>query len=155
MFGISITEYKQCIKSHVLWGFFCSAFTFVGRRGNTYLVVFMQNVGPTTKSVCITSETSVQVNMSSSLQLEPSIKVKIDRDIIVSSSKKFVLPSELELESYKREAKAILIEASAAVLITSHANGYATVGSTTHIPLDKLSTKYVVISTEPHGPTNS
>lgn len=115
----------------------------------------MQNVGPTTKSICITSETSVQVNMSSSLQLESSIKVKIDRDIIISSSKKFVLPSELELESYKREAKAILIEASAAVLITSHSNGYATVGSTTHIPLDKLSTKYVVISTEPHGPTNS
>lgn len=139
----------------IFFFFFGSTFTFVGRRGNTYLVVFMQNVGPTTKSICITSETSVQVNMSSSLQLESSIKVKIDRDIIISSSKKFVLPSELELESYKREAKAILIEASAAVLITSHANGYATVGSTTHIPLDKLSTKYVVISTEPHGPTNS
>lgn len=60
-----------------------------------------------------------------------------------------MLPLRLELQSFGREVKSVLIETSSDVFVVSHDEGLASVGSTTHIPLHKLSTRYVVISTEP------
>lgn len=42
-----------------------------------------------------------------------------------------------------------MIETSNDVFVISHDDGAASVGSTTHKPLHKLSNKYVVVSTEP------
>lgn len=42
-----------------------------------------------------------------------------------------------------------MIETSSDVFVISHDEGDYSVGSTTHLPLHKLSTKYVVISTDP------
>lgn len=61
-----------------------------------------------------------------------------------------ILPSELELQNFRKEVKSVLIETSRDVFVISHDDGTASVGSTTHIPLHKLSNKYViVVSTEP------
>lgn len=109
----------------------------------------MKNIVVSTKNVYVTSENGVQMNMTTSPRLAPSIKAQIDRSVNISSSKHIVLPPALELQSFQKEVKSVLIETSSDVFVISHDDGSASVGSTTHIPLHKLSTKYVVTSTEP------
>lgn len=109
----------------------------------------MTNIVTTTKNVYITSENGVQMNFTTSPRLDASLKAQTDRSVIIPSSQHVILPRELELKSFQKEVKSVLIETSDDVFVISHDDGYATVGSTTHIPLHKLSTKYVVISTEP------
>lgn len=89
------------------------------------------------------------MNMSTSPHLDASIKSKIDRSVNIPSSQHIILPSELELQCFQKEAKSLLIETSNDVFVISHDDGVASVGSTTHIPLHKMSTKYVVVPTEP------
>lgn len=55
----------------------------------------------------------------------------------------------MELQSFRIEYKSILIETSSDVFVISHDDGYSSVGSTTHIPLHELSTKYIVITMMP------
>lgn len=109
----------------------------------------MQNDKGTTKNVYVTSENGVQMNITTSPRLDMSIKAQIDREMYIPSSQHIVLPPELNLQSFRVEEKSVLIETSSDVFVISHDDGSASVGSTTHIPLHKLSTKYVVISTEP------
>lgn len=106
-------------------------------------------VSSTRKKVFITSKNGVQMNVSTSPHLDPTLKSQIDQTIDIPSNKELIVPSALELDSFKEEVKSIFIETSADVFIISHIDGSSTVGSTTHIPLHKLSNKYVVISTEP------
>lgn len=120
-----------------------------GSRGTQFIVVFMKNFEPSTRRIFITSENGVQMNISTSPHLDPNLKTQIDQNIDIPSNTKLIVPSALELTSFKKEEKSIFIETSADVFIISHDDGSATVGSTTHIPLHKLSNKYVVISTEP------
>lgn len=103
----------------------------------------------TTKNIYVTSENGVQINMTTSSRLDPYLKVQIDRTVFIPSNQHITLPTEFELESFKKEVKSVLIETSDDVFVISHDDGAASVGSTTHIPLHKLSTKYIVISTEP------
>lgn len=102
-----------------------------------------------TKNVYVTSENGVQMNISTSPRLNATLKTQIDRNVNIPSSQRIILPQELELNSFEKEVKSVLIETSSDVFVISHDDGDSTVGSTTHIPLHKLSTKYVVISTEP------
>lgn len=102
-----------------------------------------------TKNVYVTSENGVQMNISTSPRLNATLKTQIDRKVNIPSSQRIILPQELELNSFEKEVKSVLIETSSDVFVISHDDGDSTVGSTTHIPLHKLSTKYVVISTEP------
>lgn len=125
---------------------------FVGSRGKGFIVLFMTNIVVTTKNVYITSENGVQMNITTSPRLSASLKAQIDRNVIIPSSQHIILPRELELISFQNEVKSVLIESSDDVFVITHddgSGGSATVGSTTNIPLHKLSTKYVVISTEP------
>lgn len=122
---------------------------FVGSRGKGFIVLFMTNVVITTKNVYITSENGVQMNFTTSPRLSASLKAQIDRNVIIPSSQHIILPRELELISFQKEVKSVLIETSDDVFVITHDDGSGTVGSTTHIPLHKLSTKYVVISTKP------
>lgn len=121
---------------------------FVGSRGKGFIVLFMTNIVITTKNVYITSENGVQMNITTSPRLSASLKAQIDRNVIIPSSQHIILPRELELISFQKEMKSVLIETSDDVFVITYDNGSATVGSTTHIPLHKLSTKYLVISTE-------
>lgn len=127
----------------------------IGSRGKGFIVIFMKNSIVSTKNVYITSENGVQMNMTTSPHLAPSIKAQIDRSVNISSSKHIVLPPALELQSFQKEVKSVLIETSSDVFVISHDDGSASVGSTTHIPLHKLSTKYIVTSSEPVSSTYS
>lgn len=115
----------------------------------------MKNLIFSTKNVYVTSEHGVQINITSSPRLDISLKAKIDKDVFIPSSQQIVLPQELELQSFRKEEKSILIETSSDVFVISHDDGADSVGSTTHIPLHKLSTKYVAVSTEPVSSWNS
>lgn len=106
----------------------------------------------TTKNIYVTSEDAVQLNMSTSVHLDSSLKIQIDGLIEIPSHKKITVPTDIELTPLKKEFKAILITTTDDVFVISHDKFVppaASVGSTTHIPLHKLSTKYIVISTQP------
>lgn len=115
----------------------------------------MANIELTTKNVYVTSENGVQMNITTSPRLDILLKAKIDRNVLIPSSQHITLPQELELQSFKKEEKSVLIETSSDVFVISHDNGYGSVGSTTHIPLHKLSNKYVVVSSKPTTNRNS
>lgn len=111
----------------------------------------MKNVVVSTKNVYVTSENGVEMNITTSPHLESSIKTQIDRNVSISSSHHILFPTKLELKSFRKEVKSVLIKTSSDVFVIGHDEGRATVGSTTHIPLHKLSTRYIVISTEPES----
>lgn len=112
----------------------------------------MRHLSGRTKDVYITSENGVQMNVTTSPRLDSSLKTKIDRNVIIPSSQRIIIPGEIELSSFRKEAKSVLIETSDDVFVISHNDIPGSSGGTTNIPLHKLSTKYVVISTEPQMP---
>lgn len=120
-----------------------------GSRGSQFIVVFMKNYASSTRKIFITSENGVQMNISTSPQMDPILKTQIDKNINILSNTAIIIPSALELDSFKKELKSIFIETSDDVFIISHDDGLYSIGSTTHLPIHKLSNKYVVISTEP------
>lgn len=109
----------------------------------------MKNFEPSTRKIFITSENGVQMTISTSPHLDPTLKIQTDQSVTIPSNKDFVIPRGFQLNSFKKEVKSIFIETSAEVFVISHDKGSYTIGITTHIPLHKLSNKYVVISTEP------
>lgn len=102
----------------------------------------MKNIVTTTKSVYVTSEKDVQLNITTSSRLDPSIKNKIDRNIVANVSHRIIFPSALELNYFKKEVKSVLIETSDDVNVISFDEADRTAGSTANIPIHKLSTKY-------------
>lgn len=122
---------------------------FSGSRGKGFLVLFMNNLKISTKNVYVTSENGALMNITTSPRLDNSLKSQIDRYVDIPSSQHIVFPQELELSSFQKEEKLILIETSNDVFVISHDDAVYSVGSTTHLPLHKLSTQYVVVSTEP------
>lgn len=95
------------------------------------------------------------MNITTSPHLDASKKSQIDRNVNIPSSQHIILLSEMELQSFRKEVKSVLIETSSDVFVISHDDAYGTVGSTTHIPLHKLSTRYVVISAKPEATRTS
>nr|XP_034321775.1 uncharacterized protein LOC105332273 isoform X2 [Crassostrea gigas] len=121
----------------------------LGSRGRRFIILFMQHSGYPTKNVYITSEKSVQIRFTTSPRLEGSLMTQVDRNVTFLSSLRIILPQGLELKSFQKEVKSVLIEASEDVSVISHDDKENSAGSTKNIPLHKLSTKYLVISTEP------
>ena len=109
----------------------------------------MKHYRVSTKRVYITSDSEVHINISTSENLESTLKNQIDKMINISSSELVTIPGAMELISFQKEVKSIFIESSQDVFVTSNTDGDYTSGSTTNIPLNKLSTEYVVVSTEP------
>lgn len=122
---------------------------FVGNRGKVFIVLFMANGFATTKNVYITSENGVQINITTSPRLNATLKTQIDKNVQIPSTQHFIFPLGLELQTFKKEVKSVLIETSSEVVVMSHDDALGSAGTTTHIPLHKLSTTYVVISTDP------
>lgn len=102
-----------------------------------------------TKNIYVTSENGVQINITTSHRLEASLKSITEKHMNIPSSQRIIIPQAMELQSFRVEYKAILIETSSDVFVISHDDGDRSVGSTTHIPLHKLSTKYTVITSIP------
>ena len=109
----------------------------------------MKHYSVSTKRVYITSDSEVQINISTSENLDSTLKNQIDKMINISSSQLVTIPGAMELNNFQTEVKSIIIESSQDIFVTSNTYRSATSGSTTNIPLNKLSTEYVVVSTEP------
>lgn len=107
----------------------------------------MKNIVDTTKHVYITSERDFHMNITTSSRLDPSLKIQIDKNVLVNSSHHIILPTALELNYFQREVKSVLIETSDYVNVISFDEADRTAGSTANIPINRLSTKYIVIST--------
>nr|XP_034322113.1 uncharacterized protein LOC105340013 isoform X2 [Crassostrea gigas] len=120
-----------------------------GSRGTRFLVLFMKNYEGTTKNVYVTSEKGVQVNISTSSHLDPSLKMQIDMNLIIPSSHHFVFSNQIELTSFQKEFKSVLIETSDDALVVSLDGVRGSADGTTNIPIHKLSTRYVVITAQP------
>lgn len=109
----------------------------------------MKNIVDTTKKVYVTSERDFHMNISTSSRLNLSLKIQIDKNVFVNSSHLIILPTAIELNYFQKEVKSVLIETSDDVNVISFDEGDRTAGSTANIPIHKLSTKYIVISTAP------
>ncbi|XP_078330725.1 uncharacterized protein LOC144624693 [Crassostrea virginica] len=120
----------------------------IGSRGKGFVVLFMKHLFAATIEIYITSDSGVQINISTSENLDSTLKNQIDKVIDIPSSQVVTIPSGMELNSFQKEVKSIFIESSQDIFVTSTTDGYGTSGSTTNIPLNKLSTEYVVVSTE-------
>lgn len=107
----------------------------------------MKNLLYTTKKVYVTSERDFHMNITTSTRLDPSLKIHIDKNVLVNSSHLIILPTAIELNYLQKEVKSVLIETSDDVNVISFDEGERTAGSTATIPIHKLSTKYIVIST--------
>lgn len=120
-----------------------------GSRGKGFIVLFMKNLLYTTKKVYVTSERDFHMNITTSTRLDPSLKIQIDKNVLVNSSHLIILPTAIELNYLQKEVKSVLIETSDDVNVISFDEGERTAGSTAIIPIHKLSTKYILISTAP------
>nr|XP_034322122.1 uncharacterized protein LOC105340014 [Crassostrea gigas] len=121
----------------------------LGSRGKGFLVLFMKHYEGTTKNVYVTSEKGVQINITTSSRLDPSLKMQIDMNLNIPSSRHFIFPSEIELKYFQKEFKSVLIETSDDVFVVSIDGAHGTSDGTTNIPIHKLSTQYVVITVQP------
>lgn len=121
----------------------------VGTRGKEFLILFLGKKINTTKNIFFTTKNGVQINITTSPRLDTSLKAKIDREIYVPSSHHIVLPAELNPNRFHIEEKSVIFETSGDVFVFCQEDGVASFGSTTLIPLHKLSTKYVVLSMQP------
>ncbi|XP_065923119.1 uncharacterized protein [Magallana gigas] len=120
-----------------------------GSWGTRFIVLFMQNIRNTKKSIYVTSVNGIRINVTTSERLNSSLKSEIDQTTSIYSFEQFFIPNSMELEGFKIETKCILIETSQNSMVVSQADVYSSVGMTTHIPIHKLSTTYVIVSTNP------
>uniref|UniRef100_A0A8W8P3W0 IgGFc-binding protein N-terminal domain-containing protein n=1 Tax=Magallana gigas TaxID=29159 RepID=A0A8W8P3W0_MAGGI len=121
----------------------------LGSRGKGFLVLFMKHYEGTPKNVYVTSEKGVQINITTSSRLDPSLKMQIDMNLNIPSSHHFIFPNELELKYFQKEFKSVLIETSDDVFVVSLDRDTRSADGTTNIPIHKLSTRYVVITAQP------
>lgn len=108
-----------------------------------------------TKNVYIASKEGASMNITTSDCLDYDIKRHIDGTFSIPSSQHMIFPPEIELESFKKEMKSVFIETFGDAYVVSLDNKKWSVGSIGLIPLHKLSTYYVVISTEPSSSSRS
>ncbi|XP_052695862.1 IgGFc-binding protein-like [Crassostrea angulata] len=101
------------------------------------------------KDIYFSSKKGAFLNITTSSRLDHSLKQQIDKMITVPSSHRIIIPSAIELESFRKEVKSIFIETFDDVFVVSHDHLPDTIGSTAIVPLHKMATHYVVISTEP------
>lgn len=122
---------------------------FAGSRGKGFLVLFMKNYEAKTKNVYIVSEEGVQINITTSSRLDPSLKMQIDMHLKIPPSHHFMFPNKIELNYFQKEFKSVLIETSDDVFVVSIDHDDGSADGTTNIPIHKLSTRYVVITAQP------
>ncbi|XP_056002662.1 IgGFc-binding protein-like [Ostrea edulis] len=124
-----------------------------GNAGREFLVLFMRNHPGSTGalSLYVTTENETILNVSSAQDLKPAIKSKIDRKTTVTSELNFTLPFDLTCKYLTVEPKAVLLQTSELSTVTAFDSLYegATDGSLI-IPTSKLSTKYLISTTEPY-----
>lgn len=114
-----------------------------------FIVLFMAKNPKTNNSlhVYITTKKGAIMDITTSSRLNHTLKQQIDRRVTIPSSHHINISSAIKLGSFEKEVKSILLETfdnAFCVIVDYH---LYTSGGTAIIPLHKLSTKYVVIST--------
>lgn len=122
---------------------------FTGSWSRQFIVLFMKKALNTTETLYVTSVHGVKMNVITSERLNNSLKALVDRSVPTYSAEKFSISSSMELESFKKETKCVLIETSDDAMIFSQTHGSSSVGITTLIPVHKLSIEYIIISSNP------
>ena len=112
-------------------------FELTGSRGKGFVVLFMKHDSLSIKGIFIASDSGVQINISSSENLNSTLKIQIDKMIDISSNHLVTIPGAMELTSFQKEVKSIFIESSQDVFVTSITDRHRTSGSTANIPLNK------------------
>ena len=80
-------------------------FYFAGTQGKGFIVLFMKNIVTTTKNIYVTSETGVQMNISTSQNLDPTLKAQIDRMVDIPSNELVVILSAKDWTVFKKKEK--------------------------------------------------
>lgn len=126
-------------------------YLFVGSRGTEFIVLFMQNHVNEKGSLAVyiaTNNTS-SLKIISSRNLNQTMKFEIDKNLNFTSYANISFPFDLVCHKFTTEYKAVIIrttELSTVVLFDSY-DSFSSDG-TLVIPTNKLSTKYLVSTTE-------
>lgn len=126
-------------------------YIFLGSRGNEFLVLFMQNY-PSAKGflvVDIATNNRSSLNITISRNLNQNMKFKSDGMFYFSSFTSHPFPLDLACHELVTEYKAVIIRTSEYSGVTSFdSSDPSTNDGTLVIPTHKLSTEYIVSSTE-------
>ncbi|XP_061180703.1 uncharacterized protein LOC133189329 [Saccostrea echinata] len=125
--------------------------TSTGSRGTKFLILFMRNYKPTGDlTIYITTDKETEVEIRSSQNLNANIKSSVDRTINIASSSMVTLPHDLTCGYMEIEPKGLILQTSELSTVTIFDSLFHdTNDETLIIPTNKLSTKYIVSSTEP------
>lgn len=75
-----------------------------------FIVLFMAHLNNTMKDIYFSSKKGAFMNITTSSRLDHSLKQQIDKMMTVPSSHHIIIPSAIELESFRKEVKSIFIE---------------------------------------------
>nr|XP_022310029.1 IgGFc-binding protein-like isoform X2 [Crassostrea virginica] len=118
-----------------------------GSHGKEFLVLFMKNLRQTTgkETAHVLTDSSVYLNITSSSQLQSTIKSMVDRNYDFNSYINISFPNNLTCDYFTKESKAVRLTTSnlSTVVIFDSYDIYTTDG-TIIIPTRKLSTAYII-----------
>ncbi|XP_062617013.1 uncharacterized protein LOC134278739 [Saccostrea cucullata] len=120
----------------------------IGSRGKEFLILFMGKLSTTSgpMRILITTDSNSSVTISTSPNLDAAIKLQTDRITNITTSSKITFPFKLSCDYFKIESKAVLLQISQLSTISMFDGNDGTLV----FPTNKLSTKYIVSSTNPY-----
>ncbi|XP_061186331.1 IgGFc-binding protein-like [Saccostrea echinata] len=126
---------------------------FEGDFNHEYALMIMLNhyyASNESSLIYMTTNTSATVEISTSNNMEPSLKSAIDRTFFFTTQLKVTLPPEMQSMSFQKEAKAVKIRSTQPITVVLFDNNYLQSNDGSLIfPVEKLDTRYLVMSTEP------
>ncbi|XP_062590485.1 IgGFc-binding protein-like isoform X2 [Saccostrea cucullata] len=129
----------------------CSNFDGVFKYEYALMIMLNHFYASTESSlIYMTTSTSATIEISTSNNLEPSLKTAIDQTLFFASELKVALPPEMQSISFQKELKAVKIRSTEPLSVVLFDNNYLQSNDGTLIsPVKKLKTRYLVASSEP------
>ncbi|XP_061186320.1 IgGFc-binding protein-like [Saccostrea echinata] len=126
---------------------------FDGDFKHEYVFMIMKNhhyASNQSSLIYMTTNTPATVEISTSNNLNSSLKSAIDKTFFFTSQLKITLPPEMQSVSFKTEPKAMKIRSTEAITVVLFDNNYSQSNDGSLIsPVVKLGTRYLVVSTDP------
>ncbi|XP_062607453.1 IgGFc-binding protein-like [Saccostrea cucullata] len=127
---------------------------FKGAFKHEYVFMIMRNhyyASSQSSLIYMTTNTPAIVEITTSNNLNPSLKSAIDQTIFFTSQLKIPLPPEMQSMSFKTEPKAVKIRSTEAITLVLFDNNYSQSNDGSLIsPVEKLGTLYVEVSSDPY-----